>query len=149
MNCCILLSSVSSIDNIRNENLIIDYGWYEGVVHGFENKLIVSCQNKIEEYEILPSGDLTKISIYEKRNSFYGFFDENRYYDVDTITFDDQVKITVFDLSTTPMEVITTIDVDVDYSFWIDVGFTSHHLVISDGPNSRLTLINKNSYEIV
>jgi len=147
------MADISSIDSITNERLITNFDQYSCAVSSYENRLIVSGHNSVEEYEILPSGDLERISFYEKRNSFYyGFVDEDRFYDIDTDTYEDRVNITIYDLTQMPMEVLTNLEVIMDAPSQTKAFFTDNHLILTDTwvdlANNRGILINKETLEI-
>ena len=145
---CLFGTTISSIENIRNETPLIDYDYTSNALYRFENKMIVSTRHKIEEYEILPQGYLHRHSIYEKKISRGGYIDGNLYYDFDPISTQGVVRIIVFNLDHTPMEVIATFDLYMNNGSRIDVLFTDHHIIVTDSQNSRVVLINKTTFEI-
>jgi len=150
--CCLgiwhLTADINNVYNIHNEKKIVEFNLYSGPVSIFGNKLIIHEQNSIKEYDIDPLGNLEMVSNLEKRSSVFGYLNEDRYYDLINFRGANLIQIGVYDLSQTPMEKITDIQIDTVYTLSTRLIFTDQHIIVTGQSDGGLILINKRSFGI-
>ncbi|MCL2063162.1 MAG: T9SS type A sorting domain-containing protein [Candidatus Cloacimonetes bacterium] len=104
----LLLGSISllakNIDKITDVTFShsINYGSYTRPLNRFENRLFVTTQSSIEEYEILPDGSLERIFVHQMSLilAISRIFNERLYV---FHRSDVNAQMIIFDLSTQPM----------------------------------------------
>jgi len=94
------------IASISNPQLLFNYDVASRSILNFENKLVVSNTTKTEELLILPDGQLEKISYFDV-SSEYTMISGNR---LIVPNREPNRGFYLFDLSKTPMELITYVD---------------------------------------
>ena len=99
-------AGITNIVGLSNPQLLFNYDVADDSILNFENRLIVSNKAKTEELLILPNGELEKISFFDVSST-------------DTMISGNRLIIPnkepnrgffLFDLSKTPMELITYVD---------------------------------------
>ena len=148
-NICL---AISEITVISNGVMFAEYDIYSGAVLRYENRIIARSLYKITEYNILDDGLLYESYFHETKNSGggYNFIDGDKYYFVKKISYiyNSSYHVTVFDLTQSPMKMITTFDTNVTSSYETSIYFTESHFMITDFLNKRVVCINKNTYII-
>ncbi|MCL2065696.1 MAG: T9SS type A sorting domain-containing protein [Candidatus Cloacimonetes bacterium] len=103
--------NIGKIESLTNDELRFNYDVFLGTLWSYENKLIASNGTKTEEFVMLPNGELEKISYFDYSSSS-GMIYGDRYYLPKNRTdiFPGVNGFYVFDLTKTPMELITYVD---------------------------------------
>jgi len=149
--------TITEITSISNPQQVFDCDTYSGQIFNYENRLIVQNHYKIEDYLIGSNGELQRIGLYEtKEPNFANYIDGDRYYYLLKRPHEPTLDgIYVFNLSQTPMEALTYIDLEyleIDpfsgISFISCIFFTQSYIFIPDIPRQRAWIINKDTYEV-
>ena len=146
--CNMLYSQViGSITNISNGNKLIEYDNYNGTILRYSDRMIVRNTYSLSEFQILPNGHLQRIGYYEAKEGLSEkvVIDEDRLYVLNFLWNLEKYHMTVYDLSTKPMQEITNFMTDVYYRSTIL--FTKEHIVMTDYDNRRALLINKTTFQ--
>ncbi|MCL2064428.1 MAG: T9SS type A sorting domain-containing protein [Candidatus Cloacimonetes bacterium] len=125
---------VGKIESLTNDELRFNYDVFRGPISSYENKLIVNNGAKTEEFIMHPSGDLEKISIFDY-SSVSGMIYGDRYYLPKHVSSLQVIGFYVFDLTKTPMELITFVDLQrhgIQSVSRNTLFFTESHVMASD-----------------
>ncbi|MDD3501153.1 MAG: hypothetical protein RBS16_10115, partial [Candidatus Cloacimonadales bacterium] len=150
---CIFLSIISlsaeitQISNIRLDRHITDYDTYNGAVNMHNNQLYVENGGKIEEYNILPNGNLERISFLEKGEitlvTSFIEGDSLYYFEWD----DDTYLMSVIDISVSPMRFVGTIDTGIDKWSSMYQAVYKQYILLSDTEHERIRKLNRFTLE--
>ncbi|MCL2063150.1 MAG: hypothetical protein FWG98_02095 [Candidatus Cloacimonetes bacterium] len=99
--------NVGKIESLTNDELRFNYDVFIGSISSYENKLIVGNGTKTEEFIMLPNGELERTSFFD-HSVYAGVIHGDRYYLPKSTT--NERGVDVFDLTKTPMQLITFID---------------------------------------
>jgi len=148
-----LYSQISQITSISNENLYQEFDSYSRSVLRYEDRLIVQCAFKIEDYNILPNGELERKGFIETKWSFRGYIDNGRFYLVrwmlDINLHPHGYKVEVFDLTTSPMQKINEFEFRFSQYNRTSYGrlyFTEDYVLLFDDQWNRYVLFNRATY---
>ncbi|MDD4156877.1 MAG: T9SS type A sorting domain-containing protein [Candidatus Cloacimonetes bacterium] len=130
--------NIEEITNISYRNTPFDYDTHLGSINRYNNRLIVQNLFKIEEYLIDSSGNLERIFFYETKDSFI----------IPTIIANDmyfcfqseslEKSILVFTLTVTPMQLIETVSLPVDFAYFFTPQLVGNHIYIQESQNNTL-----------
>jgi len=143
-------SVIDNITEITNPQLCFDYDRYSSTLMHYRGRLISANISTIEEHIIQDDGTLQRISRFEKL-AYLGraFIDEGRYYYVETPSPDYFTNIYCFDLTPTPMELITCITVDLGDMYTETLFFNDEYIMIASYSETRTALISKETLQVV
>ena len=102
----VVFADITDIIEISNPQLLFNYDVANKPIHSFENRLIVSNDTKTEELLILPNGQFEEISYFDV-SSEYTMISGNR---LIVPNREPNRGFYLFDLSKTPMELISYVD---------------------------------------
>ena len=143
---------ISKITSFTNEKQYAEYDIYMGAILQYQDRIITRNYYSIIEYKILNDGMLERVGYHETNPSIpgYSFIDGNKYYFVNMVHFvyGTPFYITVYDLSKTPMEEITTFETNISSAYIPSIFFNEDHLFISDWVTQRVVYYDKNSYTL-
>ena len=143
----ITIGKIESIDNPETKFL---YDQYRNSVQSYENRLIVSNTIKTEEYYMLPNGELELISFFDYSNDASMIYGDRFYIPKDSPNPNRSTGFYVFDLTQTPMELITYVEM---YPYFYDnisrdnLFFSDSHIMVYDFRNNVIHLINNETFE--
>ncbi|MCL2064485.1 MAG: T9SS type A sorting domain-containing protein [Candidatus Cloacimonetes bacterium] len=142
------IPTIGDITNFSNEILVLDMDFYYRGVHSYQNKLLIVNQYSVEEFNRLPDGSLERLSRFEGRFNYNSYFDEDRLYIISINDADVRWKLTVFDLSQTPMQKLTSFNLtDIIYPYIPSVIFSSQHIMMSSSNVYRTFRYDKTTFQ--
>ncbi|MCL1827583.1 MAG: hypothetical protein FWG20_06015 [Candidatus Cloacimonetes bacterium] len=137
------------IGQITDEQHIYQIDNYKSAVVYYDNRVIAQNESSIIEYEVYENGCLNQISYHEiPRSNNQGHLQGSKYYSFINNRFRGVKQLLVFDLLPVPMELIASVDYQMDYTSPAFVLFDEYYILISDNASFRIALININTYEI-
>jgi hypothetical protein len=143
-----LSSTIISIDNITLNRKLLDFDFYYGTLNKYNNRLIVDCAYKIEEYNIMSDGSLEKILSFDTKINYdqSSFIVNNKFYRY--IKKNSQYYIQIFDLNFEPMELITTVMIPTPFFYRIYNFEIGDYILFTDAVNHRSYKLHKETNEI-
>ena len=143
-----LSAYIDSITNFSNGKAVFEHGYYTRGVYKYGDRLIVQSQDQLEEFDILPEGQLSRISLFNVGPNNQGFIDNDRFYNFGHTWQESRfIHVTVFDLTVKPMQLITKFNTEIFYQN-STVIFSEKHIMITDYENRRTALYTKDTFKI-
>jgi len=134
-----------TISDITHDRMIADFDQYSGSINRYEDRLFVDNCGKIEEYQINPDGSLARLSFYESgyHCNISTLISEQKLYKF--YQMDRHLYMMIFDLQSTPMEHISTLQVPFTQTYFNP--FTpqemGEYLLLSTSSNARTAWFHK------
>jgi len=132
---------IGEITSITQSRYIKGYDQYIGRIVGFEDRIFVTSAEHLQELRILPDGSLVQLSVYEQGQHNISdtlLIDENRlyvpYYEgpLGMFNVNRRGRLMVFDLTTTPMTLIETVELPQTFETRIFLYSMGDHILIED-----------------
>ncbi|MDD4157685.1 MAG: hypothetical protein PHY08_14060, partial [Candidatus Cloacimonetes bacterium] len=126
-------SHITEVFNFQYNHMVIDFDMYLGSVLKYEDRIFLNNQYKIEELQVLEDGTVEHISMYETKTNLGSsdFIDENRYYSIREKELGTR-RLLVFDISCSPMVLLTEIDLPYNGPYGISQTITNNYIYFSD-----------------
>ena len=141
--------TVGKIESLTNDELRFNYDVFLGAISSYENKLVVTNNTKTEEFIMLPDGSVEWINFHDSGGS-PGVVHGDRYY-LPRYHFNRFPRVNgvyVFDMTKTPMEQITYLDLvpySIEEAHINRMFFSESHVMFFTFPR-RIDLFCKETY---
>ncbi|MCK9329321.1 MAG: T9SS type A sorting domain-containing protein [Candidatus Cloacimonetes bacterium] len=144
---CINSQNINNISNIQYDDVFFYFHTFTGPINVYENRMIIANQYSIIDCEILESGDLETLKVYETKISTLekSFIDDDRYYFF--YKFNSSLWLKVFDLTSCPMIEIFDMELPISLSSLSNPFVTESFLILPDSPTQRAFIYDKNTLE--
>ena len=142
--------TIGKIDSITNPQLLYNYDLYMCVIEKYDDRIIIANNTKTEELKILSNGEIEFISFIDISSS-RAVLNNNKYILPYYSDPDNMNGFYVYDLTKTPMELITYVNVNSSYNGGIDrnkLFFNDSHIMLYDLTLDRILMICDETYNI-
>jgi hypothetical protein len=145
INVTLYAQHISDISNIQFESRPVEFSRYNGSVNKYQDRLYVESEEKLEEYLILPNGDLQQISYFDKFN----FSTTTAFISGDSLFCfaqdEDSFVMYIFDIGVSPMQLIQRIDTNISVGYFLNCNITDNFILLSDAENQKTIKYNRNT----